>query len=37
VHGASGRLFTIAQGGIEEDDLVWITHSCSHFRNLALS
>src|SRR5947209_13187846 len=32
VHGAAGRLFSVAEGGVEEDDLVWIDHRLCHSR-----
>ena len=30
MHGAAGRLFAVAQSGIEEDDLVWVNHKSWH-------
>src|SRR5215469_18170930 len=31
MHGAAGGLLAVAEGGVEEDDLVWVTH-CDHSR-----
>ena len=32
MHGAAGGLFAVAEGGVEEDDFVWVNH-----KKLALS
>ena len=36
VHGAAGGLLAVAQCGVEEDDLVWITHRTRSLSNLGV-
>ncbi len=33
VHGAAGGLLAVAEGGVEEDDFVWIDHRSRHSRS----